>query len=192
MNINSPIKNSRLPIMSPNIRKNQKNNNMFNSINNNINNYKQKFGGEIQRTKKKRNTIAFTGQIFNEQMREKFKDKIKESEKEKEKERRESPKFLGLLSPLLKNIVNFTFYFTKDIDVTSNNPLSVMRSSGITGRAMNERVMNGSMSFETPMSYAFLIISSRAGMKRSVGSVLISPPRRSGRLPITSPSHTIV
>ena len=122
MNINSPIKNSRLPIMSPNIRKNQKNNNMFNSINNNINNYKQKFGGEIQRTKKKRNTIAFTGQIFNEQMREKFKDKIKESEKEKEKERRESPKFLGLLSPLLKNIVNFKFEDKdKSIDISNNS-----------------------------------------------------------------------
>ena len=113
-NINSPVKNNLLPIMSPNIRKNRKNNNMFNSINTNINNAKLKFGGEIQRTRKKRNTIAFTGQIFNDQMREKLKDKINE--------RKETPKFLGLLTPLLENIVNFKFEDKdKSIDISSNS-----------------------------------------------------------------------
>ena len=113
-NINSPVKNNLLPIMSPNIRKNRKNNNMFNSINTNINNAKLNFGGEIQRTRKKRNTVAFTGQIFNDQMREKLKDKINE--------RKETPKFLGLLTPLLENIVNFKFEDKdKSIDVSDNS-----------------------------------------------------------------------
>ena len=98
MNNDSSMTNNKLPIMSPTFRKNRKIN-MFNSIN--IYNDKNKIGGDIQRTRKKRNTVAFTGQIFNEQMREKLRDKIQE------KERKDSPKFLGLFGQLLKNIVNF-------------------------------------------------------------------------------------
>ena len=133
MNIDSPLKDSRMPFMSPTMKKNRKN--IFNSINGND---KQKTG-EIKRVGKKRNTIAFTGQIFDKKMREELKNKIKE------KERKDSPKFLGLFAPFLKNIANYK-QDDKDKsdfgDKSSNNKDKLDLNSTIKSIKINEEKNN--------------------------------------------------
>ena len=94
MGNNSPIKN-RLTALSPSVRKNKKK--LLNSIN--IVETSKENG--IRRNNKKRNTVAYTKPILNEEMKKKLKEYIKE------KSRVNSPKFLGVFAPILKNIINF-------------------------------------------------------------------------------------
>ena len=95
MNINSPIKN-RFNALSPSIRKNKRK--LLNSINGNE---PGKESGIRRNNRKRRNTVAFTKPILNEEMRKKLKEDIKGNS------RKDSPKFLGVFTPILKNIINF-------------------------------------------------------------------------------------
>ena len=67
----------------------------MNSVNfNNINN-----GGQVRRSMKKRNTVAYTTPIFNNQLKNKLKQNIQENNT-----KINSPKFLGLLIKVILRI----------------------------------------------------------------------------------------
>ena len=90
----------QLNLYSPKARKNKKKFNIFNSVNFNINNMNNT--GQIRRSMKKRNTVAYTTSIFNSQIKNKLKDNIQDYNSKINK-----PTFLGLLTPILQNIINF-------------------------------------------------------------------------------------
>ncbi len=87
---------NKISLLSPTIR-NTKKKFILNSVNFNAANKP----GQIRRSIKKRNTVAYTEPVFDERTKNKLKEKIDK------KNRINSPKFLGLLTPVLKNIINF-------------------------------------------------------------------------------------
>ena len=98
INSQSPIKN-KFQILSPSIRKTKK------KLLNSINGCEPMKNNEIKRNRKKRNTVAYTAEVFQVQIRKHLKENM--NEKMKEVSRVKSPKFLGLFTPILKNIVNY-------------------------------------------------------------------------------------
>ena len=112
INSQSPVKN-KFQILSPSIKKNKKK--LLNSINGN----EQMKANELKRNRKKRNTVAYTAEMFNAQIGKHLKENMKE------KSRVKSPKFLGLFTPILKNIINF-----KEDDKSEKNNKSFFNRNG--------------------------------------------------------------
>ena len=112
INSKSPVKN-KFQILSPSIKKNKKK--LLNSINGN----EQMKANELKRNRKKRNTVAYTAEMFNAQIGKHLKENMKE------KSRVKSPKFLGLFTPILKNIINF-----KEDDKSEKNNKSFFNRNG--------------------------------------------------------------
>ena len=112
INSQSPVKN-KFQILSPSIKKNKKK--LLNSINGN----EQMKANELKSNRKKRNTVAYTAEMFNAQIGKHLKENMKE------KSRVKSPKFLGLFTPILKNIINF-----KEDDKSEKNNKSFFNRNG--------------------------------------------------------------
>ena len=89
-NLNSQIK-KKLKILSPSPRKTK------GKLLNSINGTQRKMSPIKRNTRRRRNTIAYTEPIFNKNIINKFKERSKVK----------SPKFLGTVTPILKNIINF-------------------------------------------------------------------------------------
>ena len=98
INSQSHIKN-QFQILSPQIKKTKK------KLLNSINGCEPIKNNDVKRNRKKRNTVAYTAEVFNAQIRKHLKENIKENKEEES--RVKSPKFLGLFTPILKNIVNY-------------------------------------------------------------------------------------
>ena len=86
------------------------------------------------------------------------------------------------------------FFFPYDFNnwnvSTSTSPRSVSLNDGITGNAINDNVINGSISLDIPSFHAFCNSSSIPFWMSFAGFWLKSPATVSGKVPKTLPSDT--